>query len=666
MYLSEERSCHFYYLFFGLLRHVNERYGINDDPLYGSYEITDPASVREITDVLWSKEGIIDEYLKENPDELALPDIAIISAWNHHITSTFVYYGMDGEYAMLMGATNVFKVSGVACEISEMLSASDVPVIIETTLIPYDGKIIYDTIIEQMPITLGNNLFSNFRNEYDSMCANGKIIADTEKFIIAADEHIARSKAEPTDDGSIRIPEYHEFKDELADKLHINLDGFSIREDMKRRHYGTLFGEEYAKESLPVNEDDPNKAQLNEFLSKQYENDFYKGLMNQFCMKDESKTSLVDVLMRMSAKHLKAIARNHEIAGASKMKKQELAEHLAEELSEEKYIKRVLFFSNEVAGKLFAEIAKKGYAWYSFKEASEIIIKVPVLLEIMRISEENKGCIFKAPDELLAHMQKYGKPATRKKFALYKDLADYANAFANLYGMVRLDDFVNIYNEQNNKSLTKDELIENLLCIIDENLCPDIDVYHNAVVNYELSEDIEYANYIEERHNNIEMFPLTKEELLKYSDPDFYEESEERKLLYAYIIEKSSPDDVDTSIEAIELLEDLNYLSRQDSTIHGIMEHIAQYNFDISEDEMPMWIGLISAIMNSTRIWSNNGWMPKELYEKNRLAHEAKANKNMPDNVVSLAKKRNEIVGRNAPCPCGSGKKYKHCCGKNL
>jgi hypothetical protein len=21
-------------------------------------------------------------------------------------------------------------------------------------------------------------------------------------------------------------------------------------------------------------------------------------------------------------------------------------------------------------------------------------------------------------------------------------------------------------------------------------------------------------------------------------------------------------------------------------------------------------------------------------------------------------------VGRNDPCPCGSGKKYKHCCGK--
>lgn len=23
-------------------------------------------------------------------------------------------------------------------------------------------------------------------------------------------------------------------------------------------------------------------------------------------------------------------------------------------------------------------------------------------------------------------------------------------------------------------------------------------------------------------------------------------------------------------------------------------------------------------------------------------------------------------VGRNDPCPCGSGKKYKQCCGKNF
>jgi preprotein translocase subunit SecA len=32
---------------------------------------------------------------------------------------------------------------------------------------------------------------------------------------------------------------------------------------------------------------------------------------------------------------------------------------------------------------------------------------------------------------------------------------------------------------------------------------------------------------------------------------------------------------------------------------------------------------------------------------------------------VKTYKRRTEKVGRNDPCPCGSGKKYKKCCGKN-
>ncbi|MBQ1565441.1 MAG: SEC-C domain-containing protein, partial [Clostridia bacterium] len=27
--------------------------------------------------------------------------------------------------------------------------------------------------------------------------------------------------------------------------------------------------------------------------------------------------------------------------------------------------------------------------------------------------------------------------------------------------------------------------------------------------------------------------------------------------------------------------------------------------------------------------------------------------------------KRSMKIGRNDPCPCGSGKKYKNCCGRN-
>ncbi|MDO4531681.1 MAG: SEC-C metal-binding domain-containing protein, partial [Bacillota bacterium] len=39
---------------------------------------------------------------------------------------------------------------------------------------------------------------------------------------------------------------------------------------------------------------------------------------------------------------------------------------------------------------------------------------------------------------------------------------------------------------------------------------------------------------------------------------------------------------------------------------------------------------------------------------------------NKDESLVKQPKKRtDEKVGRNDPCPCGSGKKYKQCCGRN-
>ena len=32
---------------------------------------------------------------------------------------------------------------------------------------------------------------------------------------------------------------------------------------------------------------------------------------------------------------------------------------------------------------------------------------------------------------------------------------------------------------------------------------------------------------------------------------------------------------------------------------------------------------------------------------------------------VATVKRKGQKVGRNAPCPCGSGRKYKKCCGAN-
>ena len=39
---------------------------------------------------------------------------------------------------------------------------------------------------------------------------------------------------------------------------------------------------------------------------------------------------------------------------------------------------------------------------------------------------------------------------------------------------------------------------------------------------------------------------------------------------------------------------------------------------------------------------------------------------NDSDDTIKKQPKKSDKIGRNDPCPCGSGKKYKQCCGKQL
>jgi preprotein translocase subunit SecA len=41
----------------------------------------------------------------------------------------------------------------------------------------------------------------------------------------------------------------------------------------------------------------------------------------------------------------------------------------------------------------------------------------------------------------------------------------------------------------------------------------------------------------------------------------------------------------------------------------------------------------------------------------------SEAQEDTGDSAVKTVRRQGVKVGRNAPCPCGSGKKYKKCCG---
>ncbi|VFU19354.1 Tryptophan synthase beta chain (modular protein) [anaerobic digester metagenome] len=82
-----------------------------------------------------------------------------------------------------------------------------------------------------------------------------------------------------------------------------------------------------------------------------------------------------------------------------------------------------------------------------------------------------------------------------------------------------------------------------------------------------------------------------------------------------------------------------------------------------SFEEVQPLINLINDLSNRTPQWILKGWSPEEVFER----YEKPALKPLPAVPFDFKgaqsdKKTSPKVGRNEPCPCGSGKKYKKCC----
>jgi len=87
-----------------------------------------------------------------------------------------------------------------------------------------------------------------------------------------------------------------------------------------------------------------------------------------------------------------------------------------------------------------------------------------------------------------------------------------------------------------------------------------------------------------------------------------------------------------------------------------------QYEFE-SEKQTDKFLRLLNELHNNTRMWILKGHTPTEVFEEARkhLGPLPKEKYN-PGSVGENTVVKGEQTGRNDPCPCGSGKKYKKCC----
>lgn len=227
-------------------------------------------------------------------------------------------------------------------------------------------------------------------------------------------------------------------------------------------------------------------------------------------------------------------------------------------------------------------------------------------------------------------------------------LLDYIISCTNLYGVVPFHKIIKIYNSQNRPSICK----KNLQALVADAHFADIlkkkniivengRFIHETVITYNLIEPLEHVAmgkpyYVPE-----------KNELLRYKDETYYEKTKYQKQL-ANLIERdfgkvvpSIQKEIDDLVGKLQIV-NVNF----NFVVKNFMERFTFRNrYQVNE-----YTKVIMEIANTTRLWENRGFTPKELFE---------LSKPKPSKVLVGGK-----VGRNEPCPCGSGKKYKKCCGR--
>ena len=225
-------------------------------------------------------------------------------------------------------------------------------------------------------------------------------------------------------------------------------------------------------------------------------------------------------------------------------------------------------------------------------------------------------------------------------------LDSYATAAVNLYGLIRRDEFVKIFNSQNKEQTNIDEVYTLLLPHVLKN--GNYWFYEDYIVHYSLLYDpdriapLKKVQRIKQRY-----IPPKKQFLLfeseEYDDNSYWED------VKTFLVDTFGYDKGTDVVDDFEKIK--KYIPHMSvlEEMHAILDR-HKVPFD-GEEQLQKFIDLLAPAVNNFRTWENKGYTPIEVEKllESQIPERPKVHR--PKKTLP-----------NQPCPCGSGKKYKKCC----
>ncbi|QHW31910.1 hypothetical protein GZH47_14515 [Paenibacillus rhizovicinus] len=364
-------------------------------------------------------------------------------------------------------------------------------------------------------------------------------------------------------------------------------------------------------------------------------------------IKGAAITSLKDILAHLTKDRLNFIAANCELAGRSKLKKQELADALFERITDVTRVRSAFLSAEPQEWELVTRLLKAPYIQDNAIYADAYLFLMDKGLVFSFLEQDEM--FFVMPEEVKAAYKKLDQKSFQAERGASQLVLRYTEAAANLYGICPVNKLIDIINDQNGIGLTEEQFNQIRLSVSDKVLTWDVQrgfLFSDSLDGESLDD---YEAFLKSVKDKPYYIPA-KEELLRYADIDYFEKTPQLEALKNYIVQQLGK--VERMADAI--VDDIQLSCSMEEPMSVIMEEFEHRKISLNKKQLKEIVPLIINVHNTTRMWSNRGYTPDELSPRPSQGGNG-------SNLIMLPVTSSK-VGRNDPCPCGSGKKHKKCC----
>ncbi|WP_052486973.1 SEC-C metal-binding domain-containing protein [Gordoniibacillus kamchatkensis] len=354
-------------------------------------------------------------------------------------------------------------------------------------------------------------------------------------------------------------------------------------------------------------------------------------------------------LERLTKDELSAIRSNLGIRGASTLKKQELIGALEKHIPEA--LPYLLSRMDETRYKILKQIADRG--GHAFVQLE------PYQLSYFR----KRGLLFTGTfkgkrtlvmsQEVLASFGRIDPASMREKIRRNTEWIKLTHGMLYYYGTLDLEHLESMLAQHTGE---KPDLYAYM--VVMEEAEKFYQLIHHDNERYSHADVFDIARLKREQamRSSLPFYPFTKGQLLRAGESGFADRNPSYRAFVDFIARTY---DISRN-EADDLVEECEY-AIQCGDMPGDVLTLLQEQLEMDDlKTVEAFMEHIVALHNNTKQWILKGYAPYEISaERNRTAAPPSP---AEGNVIDFATRK--TVGRNDPCPCGSGLKYKKCCGK--